>query len=226
VKLSQKLLHRFLGLLLVCPNCFSHAQARETESKPQQIGVRVYNDAHVPDGQVRAAEEVAARVLGQAGIAAEWSDCTVVGGVARTDSPSCAAPLHSRDLVVYFVDRLEAHFSWVDGNALGYSIIPDTHELASMAYVSYSRIQKLSASTSAGAEDLLGLAVAHEIGHLLFGTLDHANEGIMRAPWRLRDLKAKAWDEFQFTKEQGTKLRSAVEVRGHMEEDRMLSKTK
>jgi hypothetical protein len=143
----------------------------------------------------------------------------VVGGVARSDSPSCAAPLHSRDLVVYFVDRLEAHFSWVQRNALGYSIIPDTHELASMAYVSYPRIQHLSASTSAGPEDLLGLAVAHEIGHLLFGSNQHANQGIMRAPWRLRDLEAKAWDEFHISNEQGKRLRSAVEARGNNPHD-------
>jgi hypothetical protein len=178
----------------------------------------VYNDARVPDVQMRASEQVVARVLRQAGIEAEWSDCTVVGGVMRSDSPSCSGPLRPRDLVVYFVDRLEAHFPWVDRNALGYSNIPYTHELASMAYVSYSRIQHLSASTSAGAEDLLGLAVAHEIGHLLFGSKEHANQGIMRAPWRFRDLEDKAWDEFEFTNKQKKRLRESVELRRQADE--------
>ena len=218
MKHSKKVFLSLAVLSLVAPKCFSHPPRQQTESKRLQIGVRVYNDAHVPDVQMRAAEEVVARVLRQAGIEAEWNDCTVVGRVARSDSPSCAAPLHSRDLVVYFVDRLEAHFSWVDRNALGYSIIPDTHELASMAYVSYPRIQKLSASTSSGAEYLLGLAVAHEIGHLLFGSNQHANQGIMRASWRLRDLETKAWDEFQFTKEQGKELRVGVEARRQTDE--------
>jgi hypothetical protein len=218
VKHSKKVFLSLSLLTLVAPKCFSHPPHRQTESKQLHIGVRVYNDARVPDVQMRSSEQVVARVLRQAGIEAEWSDCTVVGGVMRSDSPSCAAPLHCRDLVVYLVDRLEAHFSWVDQNALGYSIIPDTHELASMAYVSYSRIQHLSASTSAGAEDLLGLAVAHEIGHLLFGSNQHANQGIMRAPWRFRDLEAKAWDEFEFTKEQGKRLRAGVEVRRQADE--------
>jgi hypothetical protein len=218
MKHSKKVFLSLAVLTLVAPECFSHPPHQQTESKRLQIGVRVYNDARVPDVQMRAAEEVVARMLRQVGIEAEWSDCTVVGGVARSDSPSCAAPLHSRDLVVYFVDRLEAHFSWVDRNALGYSIIPDTHELASMAYISYSRIQHFSTSTSAGAEDLLGLAVAHEIGHLLFGSNQHANQGIMRATWPLRALGAKAWDEFQFTKEQGKRLRTGVEVRRQADE--------
>lgn len=217
----QRFLVSSIVLFCVTPGCFSHSQGQETEGKQLRIGVRVYNDARVPDEQMRAAEEVVTRVLRPAGIEAQWSDCTLVGGMARSDSPSCAAPLHSQDLVVYFVDRLEAHFSWVDRNALGYSIIPDTHELASMAYVSCSRIQHLSATTSAGAEDLLGLAVAHEIGHLLFGSHQHANQGIMRAPWRLRDLEAKVWDEFQFTKEQRKRLRKAVEARDHVEESRI-----
>jgi hypothetical protein len=218
MKHSKKVFLSLAVLSLVAPKCFSHPPRQQTESKRLQIGVRVYNDARVPDVQMRAAEEVVARALRQAGIEAEWSDCTVVGGVARSDSPSCEAPLHSRDLVVYFVNSLEAHYSWVDKNALGYSIIPDTHELASMAYVSYSRVQHLSASTSAHAENLLGLAVAHEIGHLLFGSNQHANQGIMRAPWRLRDLEARAWDEFQFTKEQGKRLQMGVEVRRQADE--------
>jgi len=218
MKHSKKIFLSLALQTLVAPKCFSLPPHQQTESKRLQIGVRVYNDAHVPDVQTRAAEEVVARVLQHAGIEAEWSDCTVVGGMPRTDSPSCAAPLHSRDLVVYFVDRLEAHFSCVDRNALGYSIIPDTRELASMAYVSYSRIQHLSATTSTRAEDLLGLAVAHEIGHLLFGSNQHANQGIMRAKWRLRDLEARAWDEFQFTEEQGKRLRAGVEVRHQADE--------
>jgi hypothetical protein len=34
----------------------------------------------------------------------------------------------------------------------------------------------------------------------------------------LRDLEAKAWDEFQFTKEQGKRLRTGVEVRRQADE--------
>ena len=217
---SKKVFLSGAVLLLVCPSCFAHPQGQQTESKRAQIGVRVYNDARVPEEQLRTAEEVAARVLRQAGIEAEWSDCTVIRGAPPSESSACAASLRSTDLVLYLVDRLEAHFSWVDRNALGYSIIPDTHELASMTYVSYSRIQKLSASTSAGVEDLLGLAVAHEIGHLLFGSNQHANQGLMRATWRLRDLEAKAWDEFQFTQEQGNRLRAGVEARRRVIADR------
>jgi hypothetical protein len=33
------------------------------------------------------------------------------------------------------------------------------------------------------------LAVAHEIGHLLFGLRNHARQGIMRARWQWRDLE-------------------------------------
>ena len=223
MKQSKEVLLGSIVLLLVCPRCFSQQQTQQTDSKPLHIGVRLYNDARVPEAQVRAVEEVAARVLRQAEIETEWSDCTVIGGVARGDSPSCAVPLRATDLVVYFVDRLEAHFSRVDGNALGYSIIPGMHELASMAFVSHSRIQKLAASTSASAEDLLGLAVAHEIGHLLFGSNQHANQGIMRATWRLRDLEAKAWDEFQFTQNQGKQLRVGVEARRQADQLRAMA---
>jgi hypothetical protein len=59
------------------------------------------------------------------------------------------------------------------------SIIPYGNQLAMMAYVSYPRIQKLSAYKSIDVTELLGLAVAHEIGHLLFGLRNHAKQGII-----------------------------------------------
>lgn len=154
-------------------------------------------------------------MLRQAGIELEWSDwdCAVSGGSAGENSDVCAVPFPRGDLWVYFIGPLEKLNPWVDRNALGLSLIPDTHEPATTAYVSWPRIQKLSAATSAGVTELLGLATAHEIGHLLFGAHGHAYQGIMRATWRLRDLKAKAWEEFQFTEDQARRLRAAVRAR-------------
>lgn len=218
MKHFQRVFLSFVALSFVSPRCVAQGPTQPEQSAKGQIGIRVYNDARVPDARLRAAEEITARVLRQAGIEAEWSDCTVIGGQVRNDIPSCAVPLRSRDMVVYFVDRLEARFRWVDQNALGYSIIPDAHEFASMAYISYPRIQRLSDTTSAGTEDLLGLAIAHEIGHLLLGPNEHTNRGLMRARWRWQDLQSKAWGEFEFAAEQRKKLRAGVEARKKADE--------
>jgi hypothetical protein len=167
----------------------------------------------VPDEQVSAAEKVAAQILKQAGVELQWTGCIVAPETSGTIALPCDASARSSDVVVYLVGPLEDHLEWIDRNALGYSIIPHADKTPTMAYVSYPRVQELSALTSADAAKLLGLAVAHEICHLLFRSRDHAMRGIMRGTWGLRDLRNKAWEEFQLTREQARRLRSAVQER-------------
>jgi hypothetical protein len=120
------------------------------------------------------------------------------------------------DLVLYLVARLEDHAPYAERSALGYSITPDNGARATFAYVCYARVKKVVSAFSAG--ELLGLAIAHEIGHLLLGKNSHSNAGLMRPRWPSRDLEAKHWEEFTFTSEQVRRLRAAILARMTSEE--------
>jgi hypothetical protein len=171
--------------------------------------VRVYNDEGVPHGDLSAALNIAETVLQRVGLQAMWQDCTV--GNPNRDSSGCDMQTTRIDLVLYLVARLETHAPNVDSRALGYSLIPRNGERATMAYVSYARVRAVLSVSR--AEELLGLAVAHEIVHLLWGTNKHSNSGLMRAPWRSKDLDSGDWQQFMFTCEQVRCLRATVLVR-------------
>ena len=170
--------------------------------------VRVYNDEGVADADLSAALKIADTVLQRVGLQAIWQDCTVSN--PNRDSKGCDAQTTRIDLVLYLVAQLEAHAPNVDRRALGYSLIPRNGERATMAYVSYARVKTVLSTFR--EEELLGLAVAHEIGHLLLGTNTHSNAGLMRAPWRSKDLDSGDWEEFTFTNEQARRLRAAIRV--------------
>ena len=201
----------FAGLVLG-PNCPSRSTRQSPEQEQLQLGVRFYNYARISNEEVRATEKVVARLLSKAGIQLEWTGCLAKRGTPGTVPSPCDASARPNDLVLYFVGPLEKHLKWADYCALGYSIIPDGYESATMAYVSYPRVQRLSAYTSIEEAEVLGLAVAHEIGHLLFGSRDHTNQGIMRASWQLRDLENRGW-ELHFTRDESQRLRAAVRAR-------------
>lgn len=181
------------------------------------MGVHFYNDSEVPEAELFAAQRVAQKVLRRANVDVAWQDCTVRPNPSRL-FPACASHLRRNDLVLYFVTRLEAHALGVGKNALGFSIIPDNNDEAQIAYVCYSRVRALSYSTSFTPDELLGLAIAHEIGHLLLGTNEHSNRGILRERWRTRDLEKRYWEEFLFTTEQAQRLQRAVKTRVELEE--------
>jgi hypothetical protein len=109
------------------------------------------------------------------------------------------------------VERLNSDAPQVSRGALGYCIIPDGGELATKAYICYSCTKVLLSAFR--VPELLGLAMAHEIGHLLLHSNEHSRRGIMKAVWQRPDLEDGYWDEFRFTKDQAKRLRASIALR-------------
>jgi len=197
--------------------CNAKIPGRQDFGENLPIRIRTYNYAGIAEGQLSAGQKIADRVLEKAGVHTIWQDCPV-----RTDrkqsTPRCDDDLSKLILYVYLVERLERTLPSVPRNALGFSIIPEENEGATMAYVGYPRVRALASSISFRAEELLGLVMAHEVGHVLLGTNAHSNQGIMRAAWRRRHLDARDWEEFEFTQVQTKQLRAAVLFRMSPEE--------
>ena len=60
---------------------------------------------------------------------------------------------------------------------------------------------------------VLGHAVAHEIGHLLMSTNSHAPRGLMRAGWRTNELRDMAERRLLFSHEEAERMRAKTEVK-------------
>ena len=193
-----------LGAIMLSGSIKMGAQAGEAPlgAQPLTFRVRVYNDEGVPEEVLVAARKTSEAVLDKVGVRPIWHNCTV--GAANRDNLNCDDHPTKIDLVVYLVPRLEDHTTHVERNALGYSIIPGHGEPATMAYVSYARVKLVWSAFR--SEDLLALAMVHEIGHLLLGTNGHSRYGIMRAPWPSRYLESGYWEEFAFTREQTKRM--------------------
>jgi hypothetical protein len=61
---------------------------------------------------------------------------------------------------------------------------------------------------------VLGLSIAHEIGHLLLNTTEHAKAGLMRADWSRNELHRKTSDDWRFLEGEATQMRAAVATTG------------
>ncbi len=60
-------------------------------------------------------------------------------------------------------------------------------------------------------EDLLALALAHEMGHLLLPPPAHSNNGIMRAEWAGDDIRHAIVGSLSFTSTEAALIRSKVD---------------
>jgi len=82
-----------------------------------------------------------------------------------------------------------------------------------MASVYLKRIETIAQGSSATRGQVLGHAAAHEIGHLLLGTLEHSPHGIMKADWKGRTLEGIARRGMVFSTRQAEHMRTRIRER-------------
>ena len=73
------------------------------------------------------------------------------------------------------------------------------------AYTFFGRIADHARLTGSSVSTVLGLVIAHEVGHLLLPAFSHSPSGIMRAHWQGRISEVP-----RFTSEQGTTIRALL----------------
>jgi hypothetical protein len=103
---------------------------------------------------------------------------------------------------------------WASGTtSLGLAILPGAGKKGDMAYIFYHRVEELAATEEASPAQILGHAMAHEIGHLLLNSNRHSDVGIMEAEWHSEQIEWLRNGRLLFTLPQARQMRAAVLVR-------------
>jgi hypothetical protein len=158
------------------------------------VVVRLY-DAHGVPVDTRAGALVTVnRILGDAGIHVTWAECPCDGRVA------------SSELMI----RIAVAPSSGDPASLGFSYVDVEQRMGTLATVFADRVHALATFADVNEGELLGRAMAHEIGHLLLGTPDHANVGLLRGRWTSRELAQNRPVDWQLSRGEGARLRQGL----------------
>jgi hypothetical protein len=171
-------------------------QSSRSQVKPGwMFCIRVDDRARVSRRTLATAFHVAGRVLQAAGVPTEWH----TGPTEKTNS-------EGRNCLILSVTGRA--FRDVSPEALGFAL-PNTHRGPDIT-VFYDRIERLemrAVSSAASVPQILGYAMAHEIGHVLLGSRQHSSEGIMKGGWSEEEFErlAKGW--LGFTPEQSAVMR-------------------
>ena len=163
--------------------------------------VRIYDRAGRPPNELDAAKATARAILWDARIELRWRDCS--------STAACGEALAPAELVVRILPSPpESEPEW-----LGYSLVDTERRSGSLATIFDDRVAELARTAEVEPGGLLGRAIAHEIGHLLLGTLRHATHGLMRGRWSVVELRRnRRWD-WTWTGPEETALRRALRER-------------
>jgi hypothetical protein len=179
------------------------------ESVATDIILRVYNTADISNRDLDVARRVLSEIFLRAeGIGMTWQEC----GTAAASAPQCRQVLAPAELVIRVVGRpIVAPGPSV---VFGYSYVDTATRSGTLATVLGDQVQDAAMRTHTDVGILLARVIAHEVGHLLLGSADHADQGVMRTRWsdavRRRLIGSAEWS---FSHDEAIALRRGLLAR-------------
>jgi hypothetical protein len=163
------------------------------------------------ENAVNRAEKQAASILREAKVETIWLDCPPAGAelAGKPRSEPGAGP---EAFSLRILDQVPPERPAVRYEALGFALPCSESATGCPAYVFWHRVKEMAKYGDASKSQILGHAMAHEIGHLLLGP-NHVPAGLMKAKWDRRDLRSAAWQQLGFTPQHSELIRAKVLAR-------------
>jgi hypothetical protein len=172
------------------------------DARPADVVIRIYDGTAAGAASRAAAVQTAAAIVAEAGIHPAWYDCT-----DNSQRPECTPSRRGRELIIRIM-ATPAPGAPVTGGAiatatartfiLGFAVIDPASGVGSLATLFMDRIEAIARRIDVPPSAVLGLTIAHEVGHLLLGTPTHGRSGLMREVWTDEELALGREDDWRF----------------------------
>jgi hypothetical protein len=173
----KRLLASFLtfGFLLTCDSpTLAHDRSKKADLAVPGINVSVYNYAQVPEQTLERTEREVARILHDVGIETTWWNCNPALTDIHQDT-NCTQEVGPTTLIVRILPEIPVTQGVANDHTMGFA-------LGNYATVSFRWAQEEAAAVGAMPSEILTVAAAHELGHLLLGEGSHARRGRQAGP--------------------------------------------
>jgi len=177
----------------------------KTNGTRPTVTLLVFVETGVDQKAISMAEKATKSIFDHSGIELVWQLCEA--GRTVTDDP-CS---QQKGFTQFRMSIVGARPGNTTEDMLGYTHLFDDGGGVSGVYLPAAA--ELAARYQARLGDVLGAAIAHEIGHLLLGANAHSNDGVMFAHWGAKQFERIKINELNFASDQSKKLRTEVESR-------------
>lgn len=175
-----------------------------------EMRVLVVDRVTESEGTLNRALAEAGRLFQAAGIAVRWIACTN----HSADTPMCGDwRVKDPGLVALRITR-SPKAELVADSALGFTIA--TTEGAAYASIFTDRVRQIASASGHPESMILGITIAHELGHVLLGGTSHAKRGLMSARWTRTELQQAELGLLRFSADECLRIRAAAARRRHL----------
>lgn len=194
-----------IGLMAEARPARAQGSSGVESGRQSRISLRVYNYAQVPDQTLERGEKEAARIFREIGVEISWGNCNPATTDIHLDA-NCTQETGPLNLALRILSGFGIVQGITDDKTMGLAF-------GNFASVSFRRVREEAAVVGSAPSEILGPAIAHELGHLLLRQPGHSRVGIMRARWSREDFQRSPLGTFTFTPEQAESIRAEVRER-------------
>jgi hypothetical protein len=194
----------FLGIALA-----GHGVECESPAAGAAVTIRTAHLVELPEAARVAARETVRSIFLAGGIEIAWRECASphLGSAAPADP--CVEALAPTEVVV----RLAPAPRQAPPGSLGFSYVVQGAGIGRLATVYPDRVAEFARSAATSSSALLGRVIAHEVGHLLLGTFEHAPHGLMRPYWSRRDVAhERSTGAWRFSADEAAAMRRSLQA--------------
>jgi hypothetical protein len=179
---------------------------------PAKLRIRIFNLAAVPASEVSGAQNHAQQILASAGILVDWEEGDPDADEARELDMS--APLEMgnttdvRRTGVISARILPRVPKSLSPGTLGMALPFASRGIHVTLFA--DRIGEVARTMRLSRGQVLGTALAHEVGHMLLGSSKHASTGIMRERWNYNEYVLIAMGRLEFIASEAQRMRSRL----------------
>ena len=203
--MTKTLRHLTIGCMVTLGLAGVGRTASADQPEPLTLVVWARDTAQVPDDVLAHAQTEVTRIFRQAGVETVWR-----APASASTNTDASRELRLTIAIVSYdqAERLHPALTRA-GVGVGFAMSSSPTTRTQVAYVFYHRVKSLTGANGVQLAPVLGVAMAHEIGHLLLDNA-HSETGLMRADWTKADLQLIQRSELFFTVPQGELIRRGL----------------
>jgi hypothetical protein len=171
---------------------------------PLVMKISIHDYTHLSETFVRRTEQHVTDLYASIGVGTEWADTT-----CPVDPGAEARPYGADELLVNILPAEMSERLQLPNDALGVAYVT-VREGGRVAYIVFDRVNRLAQRWAKEPPQMLGLVIAHEIGHLLLPYGSHSPSGLMRPHWQLEDFEKSDGLPDRFTRAQAEGIRTTL----------------
>jgi len=198
------------NLLMALVSPVSATAAIHSELSSPTITVRVLDLAQVGGDTLDRAKAVTEGVFRPMGIKIKWLQCFV--GDTRQDL-ACPAAVGPNDMSLRILRHKMANYKKMRSSTAGAALPLAPRGGKGIIYLYFDRVIEVQNSQKQPLELVMGIIIAHEMGHLLLPGEPHALAGIMRGNLEPIDWQLAAQCRLGFTYKQKEIIMAGIRAR-------------